>query len=584
MMQQNKGHRHWLLHLVILAMAGILLALTLPGWGWVTTWPLALSLAFHACHGRTGWSFFWSQYGWQWWFHLIGLLWIVEPLWIAREDFAWAIPIALLGLPCVAAFPGALMMQGTLMLPGALSLRNFSWLWQSLAWATAWTASEWLRGWLGFPWNWLGTVWNDQLEIAIYAREFGVLGLSWLTFWVGVLPGVSWCAWRESGKSSWYLGRHWLIGWLAVCLGCLAFGWMGAERLRGMPTEWTDQGVRMVQIGAKAVWRPSAEHTDEELRRHQALSRLPWQLDTSLDWLIWPESGWPDAVQRTDRLPVSLPSDAGSLQGWMVGSMRWDAPNDWYNSVLWMDAEGLVQRWFDKRALVPFGEFVPLGDWPGIASLSRGLGSFRRGEVPRYFEDAKAVPLICYEAVFPELTAGVRRLGARWLLNVTNDGWFGGRLGPIQHLASVRFRAIEQGLPLIRVARSGISAIVDPYGRITHRLPYGVEGVIDARLPAPSLEVPWSADHGAAIWGWVAWLWTGLALASVIGLSWGKQPSHSFQSWPLGGVNAAMSDAPIAESDRETDRGWVTQASRMSALPSSATKGKEQGNFQASST
>jgi apolipoprotein N-acyltransferase len=159
-----------------------------------------------------------------------------------------------------------------------------------------------------------------------------------------------------------------------------------------------------------------------------------------------------------------------------------------YNSIYVIDHDGSVLSVYDKLHLVPFGEFLPfqaLMEKIGFVQLTKVQGGFIPGDRRRAMELPSApsvLPLICYEAVFPdEIGAPDQRVG--WIVNLTNDAWFGISTGPYQHLQQTRVRAIEQGLPVVRAANSGISAVIDPVGRIIARLDLGVEGVFDSTLP-----------------------------------------------------------------------------------------------------
>jgi apolipoprotein N-acyltransferase len=161
-----------------------------------------------------------------------------------------------------------------------------------------------------------------------------------------------------------------------------------------------------------------------------------------------------------------------------------------YNSIYVIDHDGSVVSIYDKLHLVPFGEYLPLQNYMermGFEQLTRQQGGFMAGSVRRILEVPNApgaLPLICYEAIFPAIAwSPDDRPG--WMVNLTNDGWFGISTGPYQHLQQARMRAIEQGLPLVRAANTGISAVIDPSGRVVARLGLGLEGVLDSRLPSP---------------------------------------------------------------------------------------------------
>jgi apolipoprotein N-acyltransferase len=162
-----------------------------------------------------------------------------------------------------------------------------------------------------------------------------------------------------------------------------------------------------------------------------------------------------------------------------------------YNSIYVIDHDGSVLAVYDKLHLVPFGEYLPFQDWMeklGLVQLTKVQGGFIPGERHRTLQVPRApnfTPLVCYEAIFPD--EGVPRDEERpgWILNMTNDGWFGISTGPYQHLHQARLKAIEEGLPLVRAANTGVSAVIDPVGRTVTSLPLGTEGVLDSGLPSP---------------------------------------------------------------------------------------------------
>jgi apolipoprotein N-acyltransferase len=217
--------------------------------------------------------------------------------------------------------------------------------------------------------------------------------------------------------------------------------------------------------------------------------------------LIWPESAFPFFLTRE---PDALAAIAAFLPEGTVlitGAVR--APETMppgkvtraYNSVYVIDHDGAILSVYDKVHLVPFGEYLPFQDSLerlGLMALTKIQGGFIPGDRRRVLSVPGApdvVPLVCYEVVFP---GAVEPSGERggWTLNLTNDGWFGLSSGPYQHFEQARLRAIEEGLPLVRAANTGISAVIDPVGRIVTSLPLGSEGVLDASLPkalAPTL-------------------------------------------------------------------------------------------------
>jgi apolipoprotein N-acyltransferase len=254
--------------------------------------------------------------------------------------------------------------------------------------------------------------------------------------------------------------------------------------------EFPDIRLRLVQgnVPQEDKWRPKMRN--HWFGHHLALSGND---AAGITHVIWPESATPyplDQVEEARTLIAQVVPPGGLL---LTGGERFDLaqepPKAW-NSLFVVDAAGTLRAQYDKHDLVPFGEFMPLRDLLGrigLSSLARGGLDFQAGPgrstialpgLPPFS------PLICYETIF---SGRVFAPGARpeWLLNITNDGWFGHSSGPYQHLAMARMRAIEEGLPLVRAANTGISAVIDPWGRELARLPLGETGVLDVELPKP---------------------------------------------------------------------------------------------------
>ncbi|HWS07822.1 MAG TPA: apolipoprotein N-acyltransferase, partial [Xanthobacteraceae bacterium] len=288
---------------------------------------------------------------------------------------------------------------------------------------------------------------------------------------------------------------------LALAIAVLAgLGGFGAWRLSRTPTQLIE-GVhlRIMQPNLQQDVRFNYAAKQEVMNRYVELSdraagpQSHGVRDATL--LIWPESAFPFFLTRE---PDALAQIAQLLQGGTVlitGAMRLAEPVDpadpaAYNSIYVIDREGSIASLYDKVHLVPFGEYLPFQRFLerlGLQQLTKQRGGFFSGDRRRLISvpgAPLALPLICYEIIFPgDVMAEGQRPG--WIVNVTNDGWFGISSGPYQHLQQARVRAIEEGLPLVRAANTGISAVVDPVGRIVNSLPLGREGVIDSLLPRP---------------------------------------------------------------------------------------------------
>jgi apolipoprotein N-acyltransferase len=242
--------------------------------------------------------------------------------------------------------------------------------------------------------------------------------------------------------------------------------------------------VRLVQPNApqNEKWRPDrAPVFFERQIGYTAAAPRP-------DLIVWPETAIPYLLENAD---PALERMAGAAQGvpLVFGVQRFDGPY-LHNSLTVLGPDGRRGEIYDKHHLVPFGEYMPLADlaarW-GLFGLAAGDAGYAAGPGPRLIDLGplgRALPLICYEAVFPQDVGGAP---ARpdFLLQITNDAWFGERSGPYQHLQQARMRAIEQGLAMVRAANTGISAVIDPRGRIVAAIPLGQAGYADAPLPAP---------------------------------------------------------------------------------------------------
>jgi apolipoprotein N-acyltransferase len=279
-----------------------------------------------------------------------------------------------------------------------------------------------------------------------------------------------------------------------------AMGIFGGVRLSLQPTATVaNVKLRIMQPNLQQDVRFNYSAKAEVMQKYLTLSdRASGPQSTGVrdaNILIWPESAFPffltreaDAMaQIADLLPKGTILITGSVRApdLPAGTKITRA----YNSIYAIDHDGSVLSVYDKLHLVPFGEYLPFQDWMeklGFVQLTKVQGGFIPGTRRRPMEIPNAprvLPLICYEAIFPgDVAARDDRPG--WIVNLTNDGWFGISTGPYQHLQQARLRAIEQGLPVVRAANTGISAVIDPLGRVVARLGLGVEGVLDSSLPS----------------------------------------------------------------------------------------------------
>jgi apolipoprotein N-acyltransferase len=418
-----------------------------------------------------------------WWFgfgHFVaGLYWIANALLVDAARFGWMVPFGVFGLSAYFAVYPALA-AWLLWVSRAQGLAAVCVL------AAAWTLTEWLRGYIftGFAWNLIATVWVETPIMAQPAAWVGGYGLGLLTVVLFTLPVTV-------GTLSANHGRRWIGVGLAA--GLLVAWWTAGEiRLSGAEGG-TVAGVRLrlVQPDIPQNLRWDPERVEQNLRDTVALTRAPgFETRTHV---VWPESGVTYDLANIPALREQLGEavvPAGGLL--MTGALRTNNERGSgfriWNSLYALDARGDVRGVFDKFHLVPFGEYMPAWvAWLGVSRIAQGGGGtgFSTGPGPVTLSLPglpEVSPLICYEIIFPDHVVD-DTARPRWILNVTNDAWFGMSAGPYQHFAAARLRAVEEGLPVVRSANNGISGVIDPYGRVTARLGLGLRGVVDADLP-----------------------------------------------------------------------------------------------------
>ncbi|MXU64441.1 apolipoprotein N-acyltransferase [Oceanomicrobium pacificus] len=453
---------------------GALLGLVQAPFGLWPFFVVALPLAYVAI-ARTARA---RSAAWTGWriglgYFAITLFWIVEPFLVDPVRHGWMAPFALAGM----AGGLALFWAAGFALARAVA-RPGPWL--ALALAAGWALSDLGRAWLltGFPWalpayGWIGVPPAQMLALA------GPHGLGLLTLLAGLLP------------ASFALRRTRLAA-AACALACVALLWgWGAARIADTPEPATDAPVlRIVQPNAPQRLKWDPDWIPTFYGRLLDLSAAP--ADPPPDLVIWPETAVPVLLGRNPEVQAEMAAATGGAP-LVTGIRRVEPAGEiyrWFNTLAVLGEGGAVLTRFDKAHLVPFGEYMPFrrtAERAGLGALVGLAGSFSAGPGQARI-DLPGVPpfqpLICYEAIFPqEMLRGPER--PDWLLQITNDAWFGTYAGPFQHLAQARARAIEQGLPLVRSANTGISAVIDASGVLVDELPLGEAGRIDAPLPPP---------------------------------------------------------------------------------------------------
>ncbi|QDG74767.1 apolipoprotein N-acyltransferase [Labrenzia sp. PHM005] len=454
-----------------------ILFLTLPAFVWLLDGALETGKSGAFKQVRTGFVLGWL-FGFG--YYLSGLWWIGSAFLVEAERFAWLMPFAIVAMPAgLALFTGL----------GA-ALAGFFWgdtRWRILLLAAAMTLADWLKGTVltGFPWNAFGYAFSESLVLAQTASLVGLYGLSFLAWGVFAMLAVL--------ADSRPLSQR-LLPVAAATAVLISMAGYGGYRLMASETEYEDLDIRIVQpaVSQKDKWQP--ELRDQIFQTYLDMTEAPLGGGARVGvprLVVWPESSIPFLLTREPGALRRISAALGTHNELAVGAVRVEAGENgplYFNSIYTITGDGAVSGLYDKVRLVPFGEYVPFKqvlDQVGISNLAGPGVGFQAGFQRRpltVFEDFSFLPLICYEAIFPVITASASPRPA-FFLNVTNDAWFGHTPGPYQHFAQAQLRSIETGVPTVRAANTGISGMIDGHGRILSKLAIFDKGLIDAKLP-----------------------------------------------------------------------------------------------------
>ncbi|MND77154.1 Apolipoprotein N-acyltransferase [compost metagenome] len=421
-----------------------------------------------------------------------GLWWIGTALLVDAQQFAWAIPLAVLGLPAfLAIFYGLAAMVARLFWSDGIG--------RIFAIALGFGFTEWLRTFVftGFPWNALGYAAMPTPMMMQSVEVIGLVGMSALAALVFSAPSL-----LSGGR----LAKSGIVLAGLLITAHIGFGAWTLSNAPALDADRTTLSIRIVQpsISQSLKWDNNERRAifDKFIAMTQ---QAPVEGRPKPDVVIWPETAVPYILSSTPEALTRIGEVIGDDQVLLTGAVREElVPRRdprYYNSILTISGQGRITDYTDKVHLVPFGEYLP------FEGILRSLGLQEVVEMPGGFTAAKRrhainvmegqtfLPLICYEAIFPdELSYTGRKVTA--IVNVTNDAWYGDTPGPYQHFRQAQVRSVEQGLPLVRAANNGISAVVDAYGRIIEELPLDAVGVIDAYLPEERVPFWGSAPGG----------------------------------------------------------------------------------------
>jgi apolipoprotein N-acyltransferase len=499
---------------LLLALAGGLLAgLAHPPFG-ILPGIAGFALILHSLDTTVPWSRQRSAFarGWAGGFgyFLAGTWWVGEAFLVDIETHGWQAPFAVFLLPAgLALFWGA----------GAMAYRRIApaHAGRILVFAAVWSLAEWLRGNVltGFPWNLPGEAWRAGSAPSQAAALVGAYGLTFVTIAMGAAFVVLFPGHERRAR----------IAGLGAAVLALAVLWGGgAWRLSQPAPADTALVVRVVQPDIPQTVKWSPEVFQSIVEDYVALTAEAPAGGRVPDVVVWPESALPasanDIFSPEHWMLTAITGSLEPGQTLLAGAYRKEE-DVFYNSLVALRREGAAlpaHAVYDKHRLVPFGEYLPMEPLLAVLGLKQlaALGEpFTPGPFPQPISPPgipRVQPLICYESLFPGFTGrGASR--PAWIVNVSNDAWFGRTSGPWQHLNLASYRAIEEGLPLVRATPTGVSAMVDGYGRTRARLGLGQRGVLDAKLPAALAPTPYSRWGDSPFWIFCA---GGLACASGV--------------------------------------------------------------------
>ncbi|MFT4320337.1 apolipoprotein N-acyltransferase [Bartonella bacilliformis] len=418
-------------------------------------------------------------------YFVFSLWWLSNALLIDPIAFAWVIPFAIFGLPaCLALY------------------WFFSGLLVSLLWTKgiarffvlAFSAglAEWLRATLftGFPWNSIAYTAMPTPMLMQSNAIVGLYGMNILAVLSYSLPTV-------------LLTNEKKCGALFLCFFLiLIHSGFGFYRLNTAPNiadyQNSSYWVRIIQPSIQQSKKLNSATQTNIFETHLNLSRTSTNNKTpEPDFIVWPETSVPYILNEISAITKQIASVLKSQQSAIIGAVRTSSSNasiNYFNTIQVIDSEGNISNTSDKLHLVPFGEYIPyqsLLNKIGLHAIANNIGGFSAATVRKtvtMLNGFSYLPLICYEVIFPnEMT--FKGSPPQAIINVTNDAWFGVTPGPYQHFQQAQLRAVELGIPLIRAANNGISAVIDPYGRIISSLKLNVIGSLDSPIPSPIIPI-----------------------------------------------------------------------------------------------
>jgi apolipoprotein N-acyltransferase len=462
-------------NLILSFAAGALAAFAMPPTGfWFTLFISLPALHCAVLSAKNKKVAFFAGWLFGFGYFVISLSWIANALLVDGNPYLWAWPLAAAGLPALLSFFPAL---------ACLVTKRFMRLDRLSGWfgfIGALALSEWLRGniFTGFPWNLFGYTWVDHLPMiqSLYLSDVYMLTL--LTMLWAFAPALL----LLKSKSQRFMGVAIV---LFTLLGNLAYGYASLNTAPSPAT--SDLNIRVVQPNIPQSEKWERSKTFGHFVRHLQLSKQAPAPDGPVI-VVWPETAVSFSLLQTPPAQIAmrdmlarLPVGSSLLTGYL---RRDEEQGAYFNSLVEIDRSGAIKNVYDKHHLVPFGEYIPFQQWIPLKPIVQFQG-FGRGDGPQTLESQQGIkfsPLVCYEIIFPGKSVK-NSSSADFIVNVTNDAWYGKSAGPYQHLAISLYRAVENGIPVIRSANTGFSAVIDPYGKTSLSDALFTEDVINAKMP-----------------------------------------------------------------------------------------------------
>ncbi len=441
---------------------------------------------------------FWLGFFYGFGYFLAGIYWISISLLVDAKQFAWLIPFALTFIPSALALYFALFAVSYKFIICKYSLKNS--YQKIIIFSLLWLLLEVLRSVLftGFPWNLLGYIWMFDVRFAQSASIFGVYGSSFFAVLVCLFPVLF------LGKKLAFGDKIFSATILLLFVVNIVYGFC---RVDDSKLEIDGKArLRMVQANIKQEMKWDPQEKFLNFKKHIELTNS--QDLRNISAVIWSETSVPYVIDNNpellDNLRVATPKEGVLITGAIRATQSNEAVENVWNSVFVLDQNGVVD-FYDKHHLVPFGEYVPLQKFlPFVEKITDGAVGFSEGDGAKTITIKPALDgshqgfsfssLVCYEVIFSKEVLDKNSM-PNLFVNLTNDAWFGRSSGPYQHLAMSRMRSIEYGIPLARVAGTGISAFADPFGRIVKKIGLNEEGIIDVDL-IKNLEPTFYAKNG----------------------------------------------------------------------------------------